>query len=159
MISTIVCCSRQTTLSKLCREWIISPTTIWRRTLTKDIKPSTCFRYHNDSDFTSMYYVFSIKKLFNTTSYLVIISMQIGQSDQEWIQADSGSESTGIQPLENREWDAVNWSSPVILPLETSNPDHFLTLEKSNPDDTLIWQSNCWPCKITASAWNFISGR
>jgi len=48
-----------------------------------------------DSDFTSMYYVFSIKKLFNTTSYLVIISMQIGQSDQERIQADSGSESTG----------------------------------------------------------------
>ena len=48
MISTIVCCSRQTTLSKLCREWIISPTTIWRRTLTKDIKPSTCFRYRND---------------------------------------------------------------------------------------------------------------
>ena len=61
-----------------------------------------------DSDFTSMYYVFSIKKLFNTTSYLVIISMQIGQSDQERIQADSGSESTGIRPLENRAWDGVN---------------------------------------------------
>ena len=34
--------------------------------------------------------------------------MQIVQSDQERIQADSGSESTVIRSLENRAWDAVN---------------------------------------------------